>query len=143
MTDGTHEIEESAAGGGLAGHIAIPKSSPHDGCERGFTQLSKAWYGPANLTNPKMLDSIMVGFYAPEGDTSGEFEIVWEKLSSGWAPRLNAFDDGWSALFNFGDMLESMADIDGKNVDPDEFASLLEELGIKNMTPTEAANNVS
>lgn len=117
-------------------HIT-PESSKHEGDVRGFYQLSKAWYGPSNLKGLDMLDCITVGFYAPEGGTSGEFEIVWELVCGKPARILKAFDDGWSALFNFGDMLESMADIDGKDVSPDEFAKLLEELGIKNLTPTE------
>jgi len=111
----------------------------HTGCKRGFTQLSKAWYGPANLERSTNVDEMSIGFYHPEGGTTGEFQIVWEELAGKITPRLMAYDDGWNALFNFGDMLESMADIDGEDISPDEFCKLLESLGIENMTPVEQA----
>jgi hypothetical protein len=109
----------------------------HKGDVRGFVQTSKAWYAKTSLTSPNIAESIMIGFYSPEGGTSGEFEVVWERLCSKFTPRLKAFDDGWSALFGFGDLLEAMAGIDGQDVSPDEFVVILESLSIENMTETE------
>ena len=109
----------------------------HNGDIRGFTQLSKAWYGKANLTTDDTLDRLNLGLYCPDGGTSGEFEIKWVGIGRGWTPILNAFDDGWSALYKFKDLLKIMASIDSDDITPDDFVKLLEKLGIKNMTQVE------
>lgn len=124
---------------GIVMHILEMTMKDNTGCKRGFTQLSRAWYGPANLVNSKYVDKMNIGFYCEDGGTTGEFTIVWERLAGKIIPRLMAYDDGWNALFNFGDMLESMADIDGENVSPDEFCKLLVAIGIEDMTKTEMA----
>lgn len=111
----------------------------HSECKRGFTHLSKAWYGPAYLSRSNYVDEVNIGFYHPEGGTTGEFVVTWKELAGKVTPRLKAYDDGWSALFHFGDMLESMASIDGEDVSPDEFCKLLVALGIEDMTPIERA----
>jgi len=113
----------------------IATTGKHSGDIRAFTQLSKAWYGPANLTDPRVLDRVNIGFYSPDGGTSGEFVIEWEKLAGKWTPRLSAYDDSWSALFNFQDVLKVMSEIDDQDVSPDYFCDKLENLGIKNETP--------
>lgn len=109
----------------------------HTGCKRGFTQLSKAWYGDANLKNSEMIDRFSIGFYHPEGGTTGEFLISYEELGGKIIPRLQAFDDGWDALFNFSDLIEAMSKIDDKNISPDDFNKLLVSLGIEDMTPVD------
>lgn len=109
----------------------------HTECKRGFTQLSKAWYGPASMERSTNIDEVTIGFYCPDDGTTGEFRVVWEKLAGRITPCLMAFDDGWNALFNFGDMLESMADIDGENISPDDFCKLLVALDIENLTLVE------
>lgn len=107
----------------------------HTGCKRGFTQLAKAWYGEANLRNSKSIDRFSIGFYHPEGGTTGEFIIAYEELGGKIIPRLLAFDDGWDALFNFSDLIEAMAKVDDQNIPPDVFNKLLVSLGIEDMTP--------
>ena len=107
----------------------------HDGCKRGFFQLSKAWYGESNLKTTDNVDEITIGFYHPDGGTSGEFQISWKKLCGNIVPQLEVWDDGWSALSNFCDMIELMATLDGENIAPDLFAEHLRNLGIEDMTP--------
>lgn len=116
--------------------VVVPPK--HKGCTRGFIQTSKSWYAESCLPDGDILDRVTVGFYYPDGGTSGEFEVEWEELAGKWTPRLKAYDDGWSSLFNFGDVLEAMADIDGMDSSPDEFVRMLEVCGIKNMTPKKA-----
>jgi hypothetical protein len=111
----------------------------HTGCKRGFSQLSRAWYGPESLVNSEYVDKANIGFYSNEGGTTGEFSVVWEKLAGNITPKLIAYDDGWNALFKFGDMLEFMAEIDGQDVSPDDFCKRLAALGIEDMTKTEPA----
>ena len=110
----------------------------HEGCERGFHQASKSWYGKIALgefKNKEVLDTFSIGFYAPDGGTTGEFVVEWTELTAGqWVPQLQAFDDGWDALFNFQDMLKLMADADDKNISPDDFRKLLLSCGIVDLT---------
>lgn len=109
----------------------------HKDCKRKFIQLSRTWYADANLKRSDFIDKITVGFYHMDGSTTGEFEISWMMIAGKSVPKIEAFDDGWSALFNFGDMLESMADVDNKNISPEEFCKLLTSLDIEDTTPTE------
>ena len=108
----------------------------HRECVRGFTQLSKAWYADANLRGDEVKDELMIGFYHPQGGTTGEFGIRWEWLSGKYTPKLTSYDDSWSALFEFRDVLEKLAEIDGEDREPDEVVAILEACGIKNMTQT-------
>lgn len=107
----------------------------HDGDKRQFYHLSKAWYAAANLTNPDILDEITIGFFSPDGGTSGEFVIRWRKLGDSFAARLEAFDDSWDALSNFKDLIDKLAELDETNPTPDEIAALLVECGIEDATP--------
>lgn len=109
----------------------------HIGNKRQFIQSSKAWYGCGNLTpGDSLKDVVTIGFYSHDGGTSGEFEIEWIELCGNIVPRLKAWDDGWSALYHFNDMLKVMASIDSENISVDDFCTRLEELGIENATPT-------
>ena len=86
----------------------------HEGDVRQFRWLSQAWYGEANLGRQRRLvDEIMIGMYSPEGGTSGEFAIRWTDLGGKPVPMLCAFDDSWSALQHFGDVLAKLAEVDG------------------------------
>jgi len=107
----------------------------HNECERRFVQLSKAWYGDANLRRTDIIDEIMIGFYHPEGGTTGEFAIRWYTIGGESTPMLSAYEDSWSALWQFGDLLEKLSELNGLNPSPERIVNLLIELGIKNDTP--------
>ncbi|MCL4473541.1 MAG: hypothetical protein M1455_06330 [Actinobacteria bacterium] len=113
----------------------------HEGCRRQFIQLSRAYYGAISLaTTRDVTDEIQVGFYHPDGGTSGEFSIVWIALTcADTVPRLEAFNDSWDALWQFRDVLEKMAAVDGQNISPDDFCRLLESCGVEDATPVERA----
>lgn len=108
----------------------------HSECKRKFIQLSKAWYADANLRGSDIVDEIMVGFYHPGGGTTGEFAIRWTVLGGSSTPMICSFEDSWSALWEFRDLLEKLSELDGDNPSPDEIAELLSSLGIENDTPT-------
>lgn len=103
--------------------------------ERGFYWLSKAWYGDANLRGADCDDEIMVGLYTEEGGSSGEFAIRWIPLSERSVPRLMAFEDSWAVLWEFRDLLEMLAALNGSNPTPEDIAELLIGLGFKDNTP--------
>ena len=109
--------------------------SKHAGCKRGFTQLSNSWFGRACLAGSKdIVDEFMVGMYHPDGGTSGEFSFTWEVLMGDISIKMQAYNDSWSALSQFSDLLDKMSEIDDQNISPKEFAELLTTLGIEDMT---------
>lgn len=110
-------------------------NNKHKDCKRQFTHLSRAWYGRVNLDNrSETVDEINIGFYHPEGSTTGEFYIRWYSLGNSNVPCLECYDDGWDALWNFKDMLEKLAEIDGTDITPLEMCELLVSLGIEDAT---------
>lgn len=108
----------------------------HEGCIKSFSWHSRSWYGGSQPLGGAVVDELNIGYYAPEGGTSGEFSIQWETLSGGITPRLQAFDDGWSALVNMPELLEFMASIDGQNMPIVKFVAKLKELGFEDRTKT-------
>lgn len=113
------------------------KKSKHAGDVRAFIILSQAWYGDTALPaqdRAKGVDEIMMGFYCPDGGTSGEFSIKWAPLGDRLVPRLKAFDDSWSALANFSDVIEKLAAIDGSNPSVEQVATILKSCGVADKT---------
>ena len=104
----------------------------HKGDIRGFIHSGSAWYA-SSMPGPEK-DSISIGMYAPDGGTSGEFMIDWVELNGKFVPQLAAFDDAWSALENFTDMLKEMAKLDSKGVTPQKFCEMLKSIGIEDLT---------
>lgn len=82
-------------------------------------------------------DSISIGLYSSGGGASGEFRIEWIELGDKLVPRLAAFDDAWSALQHFVDLLTAMAKLDDKNTTPQKFCEVLKSLGIQDRTERE------
>jgi hypothetical protein len=109
----------------------------HDGDIRGFYHLSEAWYGPANLPNENVVDEVTFGHFAPEGGTSGEMSIKWYDLGSKVYLCLECFDDAWSSLSTFTDLIVEIGKLDGEKPTPKEFCELLIRLGFKDLTPRE------
>jgi hypothetical protein len=109
----------------------------HSECKRQFRHLSRAWYGKEVLRDSKAVDEIMIGFYHPEGGSTGEFVIEWISMAGTLTPRLKAFDDSWSALWEFRDLLEIMAVHDGEDLTPEAMCGVLAGCGISDATATE------
>ena len=102
----------------------------HEGCIRGFYRCSKAWYADKNRDT-----EIAIGMYDPEGGTSGEFSVKWSELGSRIVMQLRAYDDSWSALACFADLLAGMANMDSDKISEPEFANFLTAIGVKDLTP--------
>lgn len=102
----------------------------HEGSIRGYYRCSKAWYADKNRDA-----EITIGMYDPEGGTSGEFSVEWKELGGKIVMQLKAFDDSWSALACFPDLLAGMANMDSEKISEVEFANLLTALQIKDLTP--------
>lgn len=106
----------------------------HTGCFRGFSHAAETWYGQFVLSELDRIDDVTIGFYAPGGGTTGEFTVKWKKIGGVITPQLCAFNDSWSALHGFADVLAAMAEHDDKHITPMEFCDLLRRFGIVDRT---------
>lgn len=105
----------------------------HEGCKRGFYWQNKAWYH-----RPQDKDGIMFGLYHNEGGTTGEMSVTWEPIGGKMVPKLGVFDDAWSALSLFGDLMQRLAKVDDENITEEVFVTILEACGFQDMTSYES-----
>lgn len=109
----------------------------HDGCIKGYHDLTDAWFNK-NI-EPKFKHKLSIGMYHPEGGTSGEFYVKWEDVggSARLVPTLEVFDDGWAALSMFTDLIQELGTLDSENISCEEFKELLDRIGFKDLTRRE------
>lgn len=98
---------------------------------KAFMVTNEAFY--ARSLPPDRPNEIMIGFYYEEGGTDGEFAIRWRDV----APRLEVFEDAWKALKQMPELLDLLAQMDGKNITPKELSSELLKIGFKDYTERE------
>lgn len=102
----------------------------HEGMIRGFHWSNKAWYN--NIVDGT---EVNFGMYSPtDGGTSGEMSMKWILLNRQPTPKLQCFDDGWSALGLFTDLLRKMAEHDSEDITDEKFVEILLECGFKDLT---------
>lgn len=101
----------------------------HKDCIRGYHRSSKAWYARTGMDN-----EVLFGMYHKDGGTTGEMRIVWKELSGRLCPQLQAFDDSWSALSLFTDLIEKMGTIDNELIQEEDFCKLLDSCGFTDLT---------
>lgn len=111
------------------------KPEKFKGFKRGFCHLSSAWYGETIMHQSDYIDQITIGFYRAEGGTAGEFTITWRKLVGRVTPKLEAWQDSWSVLNQFRDVLDKLDALCGKRPSPEEICKVLVECGVEDMTP--------
>jgi hypothetical protein len=113
----------------------------HEGDIKGFYHLSRAWYGKPSLdamNKVGVVDEVMFGYFSLDGGTSGEMSMRWMEVGNEIVPRLEVFDDGWSALARLKDsVIDKLGEVDSERITPEEFCEMLEECGFKDLTPTE------
>ena len=107
----------------------------HAGDIRGYSLLSEAYYGKGILSMGVVVDEVTIGMYCPDGGTSGEFCVQWVVLCGKVTPQLTAFDDSWSALAMFSDVMAKMAKVDSDDISPKQFCALLDSCGVVDRTP--------
>lgn len=105
----------------------------HDGCIRGYYRTSKSWYA-------KSVDNIEINFgmFHPDGGTSGEMTMEWIELSGKLCARLKTFEDSWSALSLFTDLIQKMGEVDSEHIQEEEIAKMLNSCGFKDLTEYES-----
>lgn len=119
----------------------MTRKNKHEGDERQFIIMSQAWYGDAvskKIGYRPDDDEIMLGYYCPGGGTSGEFSIKWRELGNRNVPYLKAFDDSWSALAGFADVIAALKELDATNPTVEQVAKVLLACGVKDATPRES-----
>ena len=99
--------------------------------KRAYIRLSKLSYAKQILGSTKR---VMVGMCAPNGIMSNSFTFEWVELNGENYVMLQAFEDAWSDLWLFNDLLEKMAKIDSNGIQETEFCQLLDSLGIMDVT---------
>ncbi len=104
----------------------------HNDCIRAYHRSSKAWYAKANdFRNIE----VNFGMYEINGlGTSGEMTMEWVHLGGKDCARLKSFEDSWSALSLFTDLIQKMGELDSELIQEDEFCKLLDECGFKDFT---------
>ena len=106
----------------------------HNETKRGFYITNESWYFSPSLLNPDENFEILIGMFDEDGSATGEFKVVWVDISGKSTPKLEAFNDSWSALLEFPDVLQFMKDVDSERVSPREFALKLVSFGVSDLT---------
>lgn len=111
----------------------------HGGCVKAFHWTGKAWYGRDGTSfHDGQLDEIMIGMYAPEGGTSGEFGIRWYELGGKVTPQIRVWDDAFDVLYRFQDLLSYLAEHDAERMSASAIATFLLNAGYEDMTAYES-----
>ena len=58
----------------------------------------------------------------------------WVELSGQLTPRLHAYDDAWRVLASFNDLLQRLAEVDDKNISPEQFIAILKSCDFVDQT---------
>ena len=77
------------------------------------------------------IPEIMFGVYDDEGGCDGEMGMRWHDLGNQSAARLECFEDAFTLLAQFGDVIERLAQT--RNISEPEFANLLLECGFTDL----------
>lgn len=106
--------------------------SKHEGMIRGYHRSHLAWYAKANnITEPE----ILFGLFDPEeGGTTGGMVMEWVNIGGESVANLNVFEDAWSTLSLFTDLIQRMGEVDNQLIQEPEFCKMLDECGFIDMT---------
>ena len=103
----------------------------HKECRRGYHRSSKAWY--AKTLKAEIIE-VSFGMYHLDGSTSGDMTMEWIELGGEQNARLKCFEDSWSALSLFDDLIQKMGSVDKMLIQEPEFCKMLDECGFKDLT---------
>ncbi|MBL8676908.1 MAG: hypothetical protein JNJ47_05760 [Alphaproteobacteria bacterium] len=107
---------------------------------RGYHRHSKAWYSQTTAFRASNVD-ITFGMYCPNEGTFAEMRVEWVPLRSGVSSQIKAFEDSWILFGLFEDFFKKLGEYQGKDVSEEEFATLLDWYGFKDLTQYENATN--
>ena len=100
--------------------------------DRGFHWFKKSWYA-----SPRNSHTIAFGLYTKSGRKNGEMTMRWIEFEDGQsAPKLECFDDAWSILAGFHDVMVAIGKAK-ENITQEEFIEILLQYDFKDMTEYE------
>lgn len=112
---------------------------------RGYIHSREAWYYGATTRGKDILDDVMFGLYHPEGGCLAEMMMEWHILGGKPYARLEVYDESWTTLLSFSDVLEKLsawqkehdfwAGNREETLSSKEFCRLLDECGFVDRTP--------
>ncbi len=75
--------------------------------------------------------------YQKDGGSFAEMTAECIPLRSGLSPEGKAFGDSWLLFGLFSDLFEKLDEYHGKNVNEEEFSTILDWFGLKDLTQYE------
>lgn len=104
--------------------------------KRSYILTKEAFYAESA---PKE-EEVYIQVKKEDGTDCGGFAIVWHWIGACYSPRVEAFDDAWSAVALCADALKKLAIAPGSKqlVTVDQVVALLDELGFEDVTEREA-----
>ncbi len=106
----------------------------HNGAKRGFYWTNKAWYCIENKPNEIIFGLYHYDKFGGDDGTTGEMQMLWEDLSGKDVPQLRVYDDAWSVLSMFHDVVDRLAEYDNENITPEQFIEVLRSCGFNDCT---------
>lgn len=100
---------------------------------RGFSCLSKAWYGN-DFSYLPYEDCVTFGYYYKDGSTSGEMSFIWDKIDDKLVPHLEIYSDAWSMLSKCHDLIDLLGNYNNNDLTVEEFIQILSKCGFKDLT---------
>jgi hypothetical protein len=114
--------------------------------DRGFYILSESWYAEANYPILRQIhkgyvDDIHFGIYPENGNggTEGEMTMVWKRIGekNTLTAQLQCYDDAFTVLFSFSDVIEKLNNLGGKDLTIRKFTEILKSCGFQDLTRRE------
>lgn len=102
---------------------------------RSYIQLSRAWYGAANLRRDKTDEVSMRNGSGDEaqGVARVDFHLLGHETPSPTA-KLISYDDEWAALAKWPDLISAVGEL-GEDPTPADVCAMLDRLGFVDETP--------
>jgi hypothetical protein len=100
--------------------------------KRKYVNTDESWY--ATLPSYVPYRDIIFGVYAEEGGTTGEMTMVWNDRGHA---KLEAYDDSFSVLAQFKDVIDAVADhckLTNDLLTKEDFIKILEACGFEDDT---------
>lgn len=101
---------------------------------KGFSILSKSYYGDYCLKDCSYIDEVTFGLYLEDGSTEGECVMRWHFINNELVPKLEMFSDSWILFARCEDLFLTLSKYNDEDFTVSEFVSLLKEVGFKDMT---------
>jgi len=102
---------------------------------RGYVHYARLNDGQERLEKMKCRDAVSFTYYYPSGQVQGQVFMCWYPLQNNTVvPSLEAYGESWLSLAHMSDVLETLSSRDYASFQPQDFCTLLENLGFRDMS---------